>query len=241
MSASQYDTRYDAPIVDGLAPPLHVVTDALPIDALLPYHGWRRHVKRVMDVALSVLALVAFLPVLVAIGVAIRISSPGPALYRQDRVGQDGVTFRIFKFRTMYVDSDERLNTDETMYERYVANDYKLGTHEDPRVTRVGRFLRRTSLDELPQLLNIIAGSMTLVGPRPIVRSELQLYGSAVTTYLQLRPGLTGKWQVEGRNIVRYPERAWLDDEYLRTWSLMNDFIIMLKTVPSVLRRRGCH
>jgi len=240
MSASEYDADFVSAGAElAVSSPLHLIVDQPPATPLR-YHGRRRHIKRLLDVAIALASMPVALPLMAAVALLVRFGSDGPALYRQDRVGQGGESFRIYKFRTMYVDSDERLRADGDLYAEYVANDFKLRNDVDPRVTRLGRFLRNTSLDELPQLFNVLGGSMSLVGPRPIVRDELARYGDAVPSYLQLRPGLTGRWQVEGRNVVRYPERANLDHDYLMNWRLRADLAIMVKTVPSVLRRRGC-
>ncbi|MGH9137395.1 MAG: sugar transferase [Acidimicrobiales bacterium] len=217
----------------ALAPP------PVPLPAL-PYHGWRRVLKRLIDVTVTLAVMPGALPLMAVLAIAVRCSSRGPAIFRQDRVGQFGKVIRVLKFRTMHVDADRHLRADPQLYAEYVANDYKLPTGIDPRVTRLGRFLRRTSLDELPQLFNVLGGSMSLVGPRPIIREELPRYGDAVASYLQMRPGLTGRWQLDGRNLVRYPERAYLDHDYLQTWRLSTDLVILMRTVPSVLRRRGC-
>lgn len=242
MSASPYDI--DFPVgVATLAPPRRPYLRAVPTLVERPqlrYHGWRRHMKRVLDIGVVLMALPVFLPLMLVIAVLVKRSSPGPVLYRQARLGQHGQTFRVLKFRTMYVDSDERLRADPDLYRQYVENDFKLHNEVDPRVTRLGRFLRTSSLDELPQLFNVLAGSMSLVGPRPIVPDELSCYAEAASSYLALRPGVTGRWQVDGRNFVRYPERAHLDTDYLHTWRFRTDVVILLKTVPSVLRRHGC-
>jgi exopolysaccharide production protein ExoY len=241
MSASPYDIDFPVGVVT-LAPPIRPYLRPVPVLVERPqlrYHGWRRHLKRTMDVAVVLLALPLLLPLMLIVAALVKRSSPGPVLYRQVRLGQHGASFRVLKFRTMYMDSDERLCADPELYRQYVANDFKLHNEVDPRVTRLGRFLRTSSLDELPQLFNVLAGSMSLVGPRPIVPDELSCYAEAASSYLDVRPGLTGRWQVDGRNFVRYPERAHLDTEYLQTWRFRTDVAILMKTVPSVLRRHG--
>ncbi len=206
----------------------------------LRYHGWQRGLKRFIDVAVTLACMPFALPVMAILAIVVRSTSEGPALFRQQRVGQFGEMFSVLKFRSMYVDADQRLRIDPVLFAEYVANDFKLGADVDPRLTRVGRFLRMSSLDELPQLFNVLAGSMSLVGPRPVVHDELSNYGDAVVSYLQLRPGITGRWQVDGRNLVRYPERAYLDRDYLLSWRLRTDLLILARTLPSILRRRGC-
>ena len=203
------------------------------------YSGWRLGVKRVIDVVGSVLGLVLLSPLYLVIGVAIRATSTGPAVFLHDRVGRGGRPFRMLKFRTMNADAEEVLREDHELHKRYVANGFKLQVDEDPRVTPLGRFLRRSSLDELPQLWNVLKGDMSLVGPRPIVAEELVMYGRLRGTYLEPRPGVTGRWQVEGRSSVNYPGRAQLDTAYLQTWSLRGDLSLLLRTIPTVIVTRG--
>lgn len=237
MNATEFDVDFQVGVVEIRRPHLELVRPPRPA---LRYRGWRRHLKRAFDVTVVALSLPVMLPLMAVVAVLVKLSSAGPVLYRQERLGQDGTTFQVLKFRTMYVDSDERLRADRDLYRAYVANDYKLPNEVDPRVTKRGRFLRTSSLDELPQLFNVLSGTMSLVGPRPIVCDELERYGDAASSYLAVRPGLTGRWQVDGRNFVRYPERAQLDTEYLESWRLRTDVSILMKTIPSVLRRHGC-
>jgi exopolysaccharide production protein ExoY len=211
------------------------------IEPTLAYQSWRRHVKRSLDIVFVSLALPVVLVPMVLLALAVKLASPGPVLFRHERIGRNGRTFAMLKFRTMYVDSAQRLAADPALHARYVANDYKLPASDDPRIAPLGRFLRRTSLDELPQLFNVLSGRMSLVGPRPIVAGELSCYGTLADSYLETRPGITGRWQCEGRNHIRYPERAMLDAEYLESWSLGQDALILLKTIPCVLRRQGSH
>ena len=139
------------------------------------------------------------------------------------------------------MDAEEVLRNDPFLSRRYVENDYKLPPEEDPRVTRVGRFLRRTSLDELPQLFNVLLGDMSLVGPRPVVPDEIAHYGAETRVFQAVKPGLTGHWQVSGRSDVVYPERAQLDIDYINNWGLARDLKILAGTVSAVLQRRGAH
>ncbi len=203
------------------------------------YRGYRLVVKRVLDIVLGSVLLVATSP-LVAIAVAtVRITSPGPGLFRQRRVGHGGRPFRIIKIRTMHLDAEQRLAGDAVLQARYLRHGYKLPLKDDPRVTRLGAFLRRTSIDELPQLWNVVKGDMSLVGPRPVLSDELAEYGGYVTAYRMAKPGLTGPWQVEGRDAVRFPFRAHIDADYVDQWSLTTDIIILAKTLPAVLKARG--
>lgn len=219
--------------------PAHSSSPPVAVPTVSSYHSWWRYVKRGFDIAVVLVALVPILPLVVLISVAVMISSPGNPFFLQDRIGRGGRTFKCIKFRTMHPNAEERLRADPGLHGRYLANDFKLGAHEDPRVFRVGRFLRRTSLDELPQLSNVLIGHMSLVGPRPVVPAELDRYGVWKGAYLAMRPGITGCWQINGRSHIRYPQRAQLDAEYLDQWRFGTDFIIILKTIPSVLRRRG--
>jgi exopolysaccharide production protein ExoY len=200
-----------------------------------------RLLKRTFDVATSLLLLPVAVPLMVLIAVLIKLTSRGPVFFRHERVGRGGQMFRLIKFRTMRVDAVARLHSDPNLYAEYVRNDFKLPNHSDPRVFSFGRALRRSSLDELPQLFNVLAGTMSLVGPRPVVVAELDRYGSLAWAYLELRPGITGRWQTDGRNDIRYPERAELDAEYLLNWRFRLDLSIVARTVPSVIRRRGTH
>lgn len=214
------------PLVELRIPRLHLVQVVL---------------KRSMDLCLGLLALIASLPVMAVIAVAVKVSSRGSVLFRQERLGLGGRRFILYKFRTMRPDAEELLDADPELYRRYLENDYKLPADGDPRVTRVGRFLRRTSLDELPQLLNVLKAEMSLVGPRPVVPDEIREYGEAAPTFLAIKPGLTGHWQTNGRNDIRYPERVSLDMEYIADWSVASDLRILGRTLGAVLRGEGAH
>ena len=205
------------------------------------YAGVRLLAKRLADYVIAAVALIVLSPVFVAIAALVKVTSRGPVLFRQWRVGRHGAQFEVLKFRTMRVDSEEWLRRDPDLYEQYRANDFKLDLDTDPRITRIGKILRRTSLDELPQLVNVLHGEMSIVGPRPVVRDELELYGPLAEAYLAMYPGITGRWQVEGRNDIRFPERAELDVEYAERWSLRNDLSILSRTIPAVLRNHGVH
>jgi len=198
--------------------------------------------KRCFDALGSGVGLVLLLPVFAAVGLTIVLSSPGPIFFSHLRIGQHGRTFRIVKFRTMRCDAEEVLRRDPALWEKYVANDFKLPAGEDPRITRIGRWLRKTSLDELPQLWNVLKGEMSLVGPRPIVQAELeQWYGQQATELLSVPPGMTGLWQVAGRSDIRYPERTELELQYVRTQSIFMDLKLLFWTVLQVLKSKGAH
>jgi Undecaprenyl-phosphate galactose phosphotransferase WbaP len=202
----------------------------------------RRALKRVTDLAVAAVALALALPLLAGIFVAVRCTSRGPALFGHRRIGRHGRPFVAWKFRTMRVDADavlrEHLARDPAARREW-ERDLKL--RDDPRVTRVGRWLRRLSLDELPQLWNVLRGDMSVVGPRPIVEKEVGLYGGTFRLLALVRPGITGLWQVSGRNDLDYEERVTLDRFYVRHWSPCLDVYILARTVVALLSRRGAY
>ena len=197
-------------------------------------------VKRAVDFVLSALLLIVLSPVMAAIALAIKLTSPGPVLFRQKRLGLDGESFGLYKFRTMRADAEQILKNSPSLYAKYLKNNFKLPKGEDPRLAPLGRFLRATSLDELPQLFNVLGGEMSLVGPRPIVPPEAVHYGDSAMLFMSAKPGMTGHWQVSGRSeIAEYHKRVELDLEYIRDQSLGKDLEILMRTVPAVLRRKG--
>lgn len=202
----------------------------------------RRATNRGFDVVVALLALILFLPVILLLVVAMAASSRGPILFAHWRVGRHGQMFPCLKFRTMRVDSDrvlaELLASSPTARAEW-QKDFKL--RDDPRITPVGSVLRKLSLDELPQLLNILAGHMSVVGPRPIIPAEIERYGEFFVDYCSVRPGLTGLWQVSGRNDVSYAERVQMDVSYARAKSVRFDTWIIARTVPAVVAARGCY
>jgi exopolysaccharide production protein ExoY len=193
--------------------------------------------KRIMDILIATLALVLVSPLMIAMALLIRLTTGSPVIYAHQRVGAQGRLFRCFKFRTM-------VNNGAEVLERHLASDpvsarewstaRKLS--KDPRVTRLGALLRRSSIDELPQLFNVLRGDMSCVGPRPIVVEELRPYGENAQDYLAARPGMTGIWQVCGRNSLSYDSRVKLDAMYVRHWSMLLDLAILIKTIPAVLK-----
>ena len=201
-----------------------------------------RFYKSAFEYTLTLLALPLFMTILAACLIAIRLDSAGPALFRQKRLGKNGKTFRCFKFRTMFIDNDailqECLKDDEVRRE---WENFKKIKGDDPRVTRVGKFLRKTSLDELPQLFNILKGEMSLVGPRPYLPRELDDMAGLDSIILETKPGITGLWQVSGRNTLSFDRRLRLDVWYVRNWSLWIDIVMLLKTVKVVLRGDGAY
>lgn len=207
-----------------------------------PVRGARWRVKRAFDLSVAVGTLLVASPVLAAIALAIRLTSEGPVLFRQNRIGMDGKEIQVFKFRTMYTNAGDAAHK-EFMKQMLTGPDgatpsakgyYKLTN--DPRVTRVGRFLRRYSLDELPQFLNVLRGEMSIVGPRPALRYEVELYEEWQHRRFDVLPGMTGLWQVSGRSRLSPADMLRLDVHYAETWSLPKDFLIMLRTIPAVLR-----
>lgn len=203
--------------------------------------------KRVMDASLAIVALALLSPLFVAISVLVRRGSPGPAFFRQKRLGKDRKEFTFLKFRSMYADADQRVH--ERIFERYAkglaAEDSEDATRfkpaDDPRVTRVGKWLRKTSLDELPQLFNVLAGDMSLVGPRPAIGYELEHYEDWQLGRFGVIPGITGVWQVYGRSSVTFEQMMEMDAEYVRSRSLWLDIKLLILTVPMILTRRGGH
>lgn len=197
--------------------------------------------KRVLDVVGAIVLAAVFLPLMLAIAVLMR-KEGGSIIYKHWRIGRNGRAFECLKFRTMIPNADqvlrELLQHDPKMQAEWVR-DHKL--RRDPRVTRLGHFLRRTSLDELPQLWNVMRGEMSLVGPRPVVREELLRYGRNIRTYLSAKPGITGLWQVKGRNDTDYRRRVVLDTYYVRNQNLLLDLYILLKTTRVVLGGNGAY
>ena len=195
-----------------------------------------RVVKGTFDRVAAAIGLVLLLPVLALIGLLVRLTSPGPAVFKQIRIGVEGRPFRIWKFRTMTIDAERRLH-DVVDLNQHDGLLFKI--RDDPRVTRVGRVLRKWSLDELPQLWNILCGQMSLVGPRPPLPSEVDRYDLRIRRRLRVKPGLTGVWQVSGRSDLPWEEGVRLDLHYIESWSLTTDLVIIAKTVKAVILRDG--
>ncbi len=196
-----------------------------------------RVIKRFLDLFGGIVGLVLLSPFLLIVAIVIRIDSKGPIIFFHKRLGQGGKVIKVIKFRTMVQNAEDMLKKlDEKQKKEYEAN-FKLDN--DPRITRIGKFLRESSIDELPQLINVIKGEMTLVGPRPIVENELKKYGEYADKLLSVRPGLTGNWQANGRSETTYEERVQLDMDYIDNRSLWVDFVIVLKTVVVVFKKIG--
>lgn len=198
--------------------------------------------KRFLDAFLALLCLIGFLPMLILLAIAIKVSSPGPVLFGHTRVGHNGKSYPCLKFRTMKTNADALL-------ESHLAGNPKARLEweasrklkDDPRVTALGRVLRVYSVDELPQLINVLRGEMSFVGPRPVVTDELDRYGPSVKAYLAARPGITGLWQTSGRSNTSYEYRVELDSRYVSEWSFWMDFTILLRTIPVVLGAKGSY
>lgn len=204
---------------------------------------FNKFIKRSFDLTVSVLFLPVLIPLIAILGLLIRIDSPGPVFFYQRRVGRGGGMFKVYKFRSMYRDSKERL---ENILKTEPAARQEWNTFfklkNDPRITRMGAFLRKTSLDELPQILNVLKSEMSLVGPRPVLPEELAIYYKEFSDYYQLvRPGMTGLWQVSGRNDIDYDVRVKLDTWYVLNWSLWLDILMLFKTIRVVLKREGAY
>ena len=192
--------------------------------------------KRVFDIIGASLLLLLSLPLLFLAALGVKISSPGPAFFSHRRVGRGGRHFGCLKLRTMVVNSEEWLENDSELKAEYKGNGYKLPRHQDPRVTPVGHFLRFSHLDELPQLVNVLKGEMSLVGPRPLVKEELEWYGEHEEELLSVKPGIFGPWTGQGKGRVDYPERVEVELDYVRDRSLGKDVAILVRNVPVVLR-----
>ena len=195
------------------------------------------YIKRIIDCIISSIALIILLPIFLIIAIAIKLDSKGPIFFAHTRIGKNGKPIKIYKFRTMVVNAEELIKkfTPEQMKE-YKKN-YKL--NNDPRITKVGNILRKTSLDELPQLINIIKGDLALIGPRPVVNAELEKYGENASKFLSVTPGLTGNWAANGRSISAYEERMQLELYYVDNISLKMDIEIFFKTIIAVIKREG--
>lgn len=202
----------------------------------------QRGIKRVIDLFLGVIGLVLALPVFTVIALLIKLDSPGPVLYRHERIGRAGKSIRIWKFRTMVHNAeallDDLISRDDQLQVEWEAN-HKL--KQDPRVTRIGRLLRRSSVDELPQIINILKGEMSFVGPRPIVQDEVKYYEGGFELYKKVRPGLSGLWQVSGRSDTNYAYRVSLDEYYIRHWTIWLDLYILIKTAWVVISRTSAY
>ncbi|MEI7818536.1 MAG: sugar transferase [bacterium] len=239
--ASLYQTRSHSGLIADL-PFIEVVRT--------PLDGWWRIYKTVFEFIFATIGVIILSPVFLIIAIIIKLTDKGPVFYKHGRIGRDGKLIQVWKFRSMYTefstgpgfsqksDSEilKQIGGDNTLVEEF-AKDQKL--KNDPRVTPIGRFIRRTSLDEFPQLINVLRGELSLIGPRPVTEAELKRYGDNVPTFLLIKPGITGLWQVSGRNDVSYEERVRLDVYYVENWSALQDLRILFRTVIVMLFGKG--
>jgi lipopolysaccharide/colanic/teichoic acid biosynthesis glycosyltransferase len=241
MAAGAEDVIVDLPVVDPVGQLLDVATLESPQASPLHALGWRV-VKRTFDLIGSLMLVLICLPVMALIALAIWAETRSAVLFVHKRVRGERGEFGLLKFRTMVPDAhlalEHYLQEHPHLQDEWNLN-FKL--RDDPRVTRVGRFLRKTSLDELPQLFNVVSGDMSLIGPRAIVRDEVPRFGAYARTVLSVKPGLTGLWAVSGRNDVSQDERSRLEFRYVTQWSLWLDLQILLRTIPAVVRGRGAY
>ncbi|WP_349405603.1 sugar transferase [Clostridium perfringens] len=193
--------------------------------------------KRIFDFISSLIGLIIFFPIIIIIAVAIKLDSKGPIVFGHTRVGKDGKEMKVYKFRSMVKNAQEVFNNFTQEQKDEFNKNFKL--ENDPRITKVGKFLRKTSLDELPQLWNIIKGDMSVVGPRPIVKKEIIKYGDSFKKVFSVKPGLTGYWQANGRSDTTYEERVAMDLYYVDNRSLSLDFKIIIQTLVSVIKKEG--
>lgn len=198
--------------------------------------------KRLFDILVSLIALCFVIPItLVVLLIDLFGNNKGPVFYKQRRIGKNHKPFYIYKFRSMVVDADKKLKENEQLYKLYVENSYKLPPEKDPRITKFGRFLRKSSIDELPQFFNILKGDMSLIGPRPVIEEELSQYGDRVDEFLSVIPGAMGYWQASGRSSIEYPERCDYELYYVRNASLVFDCKILFKSVISIIKTDGAY
>jgi exopolysaccharide biosynthesis polyprenyl glycosylphosphotransferase len=204
------------------------------------YEGRKLFTKRAFDLVLSALLITVASPFLAVIALVVKLSSPGPVLFKQERVGLNGRTFNMFKFRSMTVDAEERLADIRTLQDS-AGNTVMFKLKNDPRVTPFGRWMRRFSIDELPQLFNVFGGSMSLVGPRPPLKREVDAYEQHVHRRFLVKPGITGLWQVSGRADLSWADSVRLDLYYVENWSMTGDLVILWRTARAVLSRDGAY
>ncbi|MBZ6013961.1 sugar transferase [Leuconostoc gelidum subsp. gelidum] len=207
-----------------------------------PKHKSYLVTKRLIDVVFALLGLIVLSPIFVIVFVILKIDSPkSSALFEQQRIGKNGKPFHIYKFRSMVPNAEEILKADKVLYEKYVTSGYKLPTKEDPRITKLGSFLRRSTIDELPQFWNMLIGDMSLVGPRPIVAEELKEYGDQKDIFLSVRPGALGLWQASGRSLIEYPERTQIELEYVANAGFFYDISIVFRNVIAIFKSKGAY
>lgn len=195
------------------------------------------YVKRILDIILATIGITLLLPVFVVLGIVIKIDSKGPVFFMHNRIGKNGKKFKMYKFRTMYENAEDRIKDFTPEQMREWKENYKLTN--DPRITKIGKLLRKTSLDELPQIINILRGELSIIGPRPIIEEELEKYGNNKEEFLSVKPGLTGYWAANGRSDTTYEQRMKMELYYIEHLSLKLDVKIFLKTITAVVRKEG--
>ena len=203
---------------------------------------YNRTVKRIIDLVISITGMIAVIPLMILLALCVYIDDPGPVFFAHQRIGQGGKSFPCFKYRTMCVSAENKLKEYLSHNQEAKAEweeNFKL--RNDPRITRVGKILRRTSLDELPQLFNVLRGEMSLVGPRPIVEEEIPKYGEYFAEFCRVLPGITGVWQVNGRSDTTYEERVAMDVWYVRNWSVWLDVKCLVKTITATIGQEGAY
>lgn len=218
--------------------PASIQLVASPVAVAHPELGLSRIAKRFLDLVVTLVALTIVAVPMLCLALAIKLTSPGPILFRQPRVGRGGRLFMSLKFRSMYIDAEERLQEVKHLNEKD-GPIFKI--RDDPRITSVGRLLRRTSLDELPQLFNVLRGEMSLVGPRPALMPEVLAYDPWQLQRLTVKPGLTGLWQVSGRSDLSFDAMMRLDVDYINRWSIWFDICLLARTIPAVISGRGAY
>lgn len=228
--------RSSNPLIDGV-----VVDLRSPEPIVLPNQRrpWQLKCKRIIDIAGALIALMLFSPILIVTGLAIAVTSPGGVLHRQTRIGYLGQEFQFLKFRSMYIDAEERRAELENLNHHNSGPIFKI--RHDPRITPVGRIIRKLSIDELPQLFHVVTGKMSLVGPRPPLPSEVTTYQPSQLRRLLVKPGLTCIWQVSGRSDLDFDTWVKMDVSYIENWSLWLDLKLLAKTIPAVLTGRGAY
>lgn len=202
-------------------------------------HRVYKFFKRITDIVVSILALVLLSPLIIILSVIIFAQDGHGPFYKQFRVGQYGKLFGMYKFRSMIYNADKVLEKNTQLYQKYVDNGFKLPEGEDPRITKVGAFIWKTSLDEIPQFLNVLIGQMSLVGPRPIVKKEMFEYGDRIKKFLSVKPGALGLWQASGRANIEYPERCDIELEYIQNASYWYDVKVFFACCISILKKDG--
>lgn len=209
--------------------------DGIKVEKHYIYHFF----KRITDIVVSALALVLLFPLIIILSAIIFAQDGHNPFYKQIRVGQYGKLFGMYKFRSMIHNADQILESDPKLYQKYVDSGFKLPEGEDPRITKIGSFIRKTSLDEIPQFLNVILGQMSLVGPRPIVKKEMFEYGDRINKFLLVKPGALGLWQASGRANIKYPERCDIELEYIKNASYWYDVKVFFACCISILKKDG--